>query len=202
MERPGGLRIRHRTKRGPRILVLEDVRVPYQHEGVLVPLVCGDPRCVNPDSGERRIHRWKAYHLELDPEGFVIVAPEVWAKLSTLPDGGGFELVNHVPVPPPRSVIVPRVEGAAGVLIPGHGGGAGGEEVNTMGKLEGLSDEELRARSQKLSDDLEAKAAGVRAERLEIQAELDRRAQAERVERALAGLEPADREAARAALEG
>lgn len=53
------------------------------------------------------IHDCKAYHLQLESDGTVIVSTTIWEHMQKMFDHGGFEKVNVVGDPPDQRIVLP-----------------------------------------------------------------------------------------------
>jgi hypothetical protein len=79
-----------------RLFVVRDVSRPIK----VIPESPVCPHCGYP-------HDCKAYHLQLDAEGTVMVSTTIWENMLKLFDQGGFEKVNVVGDPPDQRIILP-----------------------------------------------------------------------------------------------
>ncbi len=91
-----GIRIRPQPSRGPlpdnQMIVLRDTARPMQGPPFPPCWLCGE-------------HTVKTYHFQL-VDGTVIVSTTIWARLLSMPDTGGFELVNVVAEPPTQTLSI------------------------------------------------------------------------------------------------
>ena len=95
-----GVRVHHPTLRSGRYTV----ETPRQQYGV--PYAC--PIC-------KRLHYYKAHHIELDDNGNGIVSEGVLEELRYA-GMAGLEIVNEVPKPPPVTIGDPRWNGHVPII--------------------------------------------------------------------------------------
>lgn len=96
---PGGVRIRHHTRRN------QTLPVPLLHKPFPVP------QPVYNDCPECKVwHPCKTLHLRLDDTGAVIVSHEIWADLQKTVNNGGFRVANLVTKPPTQTVTPPTIK--------------------------------------------------------------------------------------------